>query len=134
MGEDKTQRAGWWASENAEFYTVGPCDTREQAIAEGAEDFEGGSFYIVEAGVHVLRFRADLLIEDQYFEKDGLFADEGGRADRRGDSKAADEELQQLLDGWLAKHAATFVRPNAFAWSRNEEFIPAGAVSGEMAA
>lgn len=126
-------KGGWWASHDGEFYKVGPLATREEALTEGAEQFGGRAFYIVEAGLHEIKFSAAAIIDDQYFDDDDLWYDSDG-ADRCGDSKVADAELQQLLDGWLAKHIGTFRSPTAFAWSRNEEMIPAGAVSGEISA
>ncbi|MBO9724341.1 MAG: hypothetical protein J7530_08200 [Novosphingobium sp.] len=125
---DKTN-GGWWASHDGEFYNVGPLDTREQALKEGASEFEGDAFYIVEAGLHEIKLSAAAVIERQY---DLWYEGEG--ADRCAGSAEADAELQQLLDGWLAKHIGTFRNPTTFAWSRNEELIPAGAVSGEISA
>lgn len=126
-------KSGWWASHDGEFYKVGPVATRKQILQAGAAEFEGFAFYIVEAGLHEIKFSAADLIEDQYFNAEDLWYD-GEGADRACDSTAADAELQALLDGWLAKHIDTFDKPTAFAWSRNEELIPAGAVSAEDAA
>ncbi|WP_313434327.1 hypothetical protein [Novosphingobium sp.] len=128
-----TRKGGWWASRNGEFYNVGPLETREQALKEAASEFEGDAFYIVEAGLHEIKLSATAVIERQYFEDEDLWYD-GDGADRCAGSEAADAELQQLLDGWLSKHISTFRSPTAFAWSRNEEMIPAGAVSGEISA
>ncbi|GEM_PF-4568342 len=127
------KNSGWWASRNGEFYTVGPLETRAQALDEGASEFEGDAFYIVEAGLHEIKFSAAAIIDDQYFDDSDLWYDSDG-ADRCAGSEVADAELQQLLDGWLTKHIGTFRTPTAFAWSRNEELIPAGAVSGEISA
>lgn len=128
-----TTKGGWWASHDGEFYTVGPLATREQALKEGAEHFDGFAFYIVEAALHEIKLSAAAIIEHQYFEDEDLWYD-GDGADRCAGSVEADAELQQLLDGWLAKHIGTFRTPTSFAWSRNEELIPAGAVSGEISA
>ncbi|MBB3940726.1 hypothetical protein GGR39_002383 [Novosphingobium fluoreni] len=130
----KDLQGTWWASRDGDFYTSGPHDTREQAIFAGREDFDGGAFHIVEAGIAPLRFSAARLIDQQYFEDDELFHPGASGADRRGNCKAADAELQEMLDAWLVRHADTFVAPTMFAWSRNEEFIPAGAVGEREAA
>jgi hypothetical protein len=125
---------GWWASRDADFYTCGPAPTREVIILEGRDDFDGEGFHIIEAGTQPLTFSASRLIDDQYFEQDELFSIEGDGADRRGNSAAADAELQEMLDAWLVRHADTFVSPTIFAWSRNEELIPAGSVGEQEAA
>jgi len=124
----------WWASRDADVYTSGPHDTREQAIFAGREEFDGDAFYVVEAGIAPLRFSGARLIDSQYFDDDELFHEDGPDADRRGNCKAADAELQEMLNAWLVRHADTFVAPTIFAWSRNEEFIPAGAVGEQEAA
>ena len=124
---------GWWASRNGEFYSVGPLETRKQVLKEGAIEFDGDAFHIAEAALHTIKLSAAAVIDDQYFDDSDLWFD-GDRADRCGNSAAADAELQQLLDDWLARHANTFVQPDAFAWIRNQELIPAGAVSAEDAA
>jgi len=132
MSKDLT--GTWWASRDADFYTSGPHETREAAIFAGREDFQGGEFYIVEAGLEPFGLDAAELIESQYFEAVGLFHGDGPDPDRRGNCKAADAELQEMLDAWLVRHADTFVAPTIFAWSRNEELIPAGAVGEQEAA
>lgn len=123
------EEGGWWASRDGDWYSVGPEASREAVIRAGIVDFDGDAFHIVEAYLVPIQFSAAELIDVQYFENDDLFHMDGGEPDRRGDSKAADAELQALLDGWLAKHSKTFASPTVFAWSRNEELIPAGAVA-----
>ncbi len=125
---------GWWASRDGGFYTCGPAPSREGIILEGRDDFDGEAFYIIKAATEPLTFGAARLIDDQYFERNDLFSTEGYSADRRGNCKAADAELQEMLDAWLVRHADTFVAPTMFAWSRNKEFIPAGAVGEQEAA
>jgi hypothetical protein len=130
-----TKSAGeWWASRDSDYYTSGPHETRDDAIFAGREDFEGEGFYVLEAATMPIRFSASRLIDDQYFESDDLFHADGGEPDRRGNSAAADAELQEMLDAWLTRHRDTFADPSQFAWSRNEEFIPAGAVGEQEAA
>jgi hypothetical protein len=124
-------KGSWWASRDGEFYTAGPYANREQAIVAGRQDFEGAGFYIVEAGSVGVSFDASRLIEDQYFENGDLFHSDGDGPDRRGNATAADAELQEMLDAWLVRHRDTFVAPTMFAWTRNKELIPTGAVSIE---
>lgn len=128
----KVATGTWWASRDGEFFTSGPHGTREEAIFAGREDFEGKGFYVVEAASEAITFSAARLIDDQYFDRDDLFHSDGDGPDRRGNSQAADAELQEMLDAWLARHADTFVSPTMFAWSRGKELIPTGAVSDEL--
>lgn len=113
----------WWAGKSEEYFGLGPVATREDAIAEGRADDPGAGFFIIEAAVHKVRFSADRLIEDQFFENDDLFDCDHVEPDRLGDHATADAELQVLLDGWVEKHRATFTQPNMFRASRNLEWI-----------
>lgn len=116
----------WWSGTSAEWYENGPFETREQAVAELC----GEAGYVVEAlppgqDVH---FSAEDLISAQYFEDNESFDFDHGEPDRCGPEaaiKAADAELQQLLDAWCEKHAGTFLRGNLFGGTRNEERIEA---------
>lgn len=131
-------KGGWWVSHDGEIYTDGPYETRAAAILAGGDLHGGDEFYILEGSLTSKPFslNAERVLEDQYFENDNLFSfvDDGTEPDRRGKWAEADKELQELLDGWLTKHRKTFVEPTVFAWTRNEEEIPAGAVSGEISA
>jgi hypothetical protein len=127
-----TAPGSWWSGRNPEFYTSGPHDTREEAILAGREEFEGQGFYIVEAAMIEIRLSASRLLDDQYFDSDELFHEDGREPDRCGNHKAADAELQDILNAWLLRHRDTFVAPSKFAWTRGAEFIPAGAVSDEL--
>lgn len=120
MSEDQ-EKWMWWSGPNDELYTNGPYLTREEAL----EALDGGWGYIVEAVSQKLRFSAEDMLETQYFENDDLFSGEGPNADRIGDNKDADAELQALLDEWTAKWAHTFISPTRFKGHRIEEAIEA---------
>lgn len=119
----------WWSGTNDEWYSNGPFDTRDQAVA--ALDGHGG--YIVEAQNGVIHFSADRLIQHQYYDDEDLFAyDYGDEPERRGPIaaiEAADAELQILLDSWLNRHRATFMPPVTFAATRNAEKVERDSVT-----
>lgn len=48
------QEWGWWASSNEEDYTIGPCDTRDQAIAEAISSEVGYDYSRKDK--HVMKF------------------------------------------------------------------------------
>lgn len=132
MPEPKPMRApdwGWWAGRNEEWFTVGPCSTREIAIEEARVEFDGEGFHIVEAVQGTVTLNAAQLLNAQYFDADDLFSPEdGAEPDRTGGADviaAADDELQALLDEWVAKWGRTFVAPTLFRGVRNGEFFAA---------
>lgn len=130
MSEAKTVSAAkweWWSGTNDEFYTNGPFATREEAIRE----LDGYGGHIIEAVKRTVKFSADQLIDAQYYEDDDYFSGEHGEPDRKGDWKAADAELQAMLDAWAEKWQHTFIAPEMFASSRNREEIAKDADSGE---
>lgn len=121
----------WWASSDAENYRVGPCDTREAVLTEGAAYYDGeGGFYIVEA----IQGSADRLIPNaaSFIEQaleaaadDGAFGDDGD-CSLRGqpeDRRAALAELDSAISAWVEKHRSILPTPWAFEASRNEEWI-----------
>lgn len=112
----------WWSGGDGEWFTNGPCATREEAIGELCG--EGG--HLVEALAGVVHFSAERLIADQYFEDDQGFDYDHSEPDRVGGADviaAADAELQALLDGWLTRWGHTFVKPSLFAATRNAEYV-----------
>lgn len=127
---DKTEWA-WWGGRTSEWLTIGPCNTREDAIAEGVREFgEGdGDFVILEGVMHSISLSANQVLEDAYEhwgDDSDLFSSESDYPEPQGskeDQKAAEDELQALLDTWLDKWRHTFPKPNMFAASRNEETI-----------
>jgi hypothetical protein len=121
----------WWAGLGCEYFTAGPFVSRADAVEVGAGEFDGDGFHILEAAQHQVRFSAERLIESQYFEDDDFFSGEHSDPDRIGGAdviKAADAELQALLDWWAARWRHTFVQPEMFAVQRNAEWIEPTAV------
>ncbi|MBB5697027.1 hypothetical protein [Sphingomonas yantingensis] len=114
----------WWAGRDEEWFDVGPCDTREQAIEEGHASHEDG-FHIIEALPGDLKFSAARMIDDQYYEADDLFDFDHTEPDRSGPHQEADAELQALLDAWTEKWGHTFVTPTMFRATRNGEHVRA---------
>lgn len=110
----------WWSGTNEEFFTNGPCDTREQAI----EELWGEGGYVVEAETMKIRFDAGRIIADQYFDCEDYFSGEYGEPERKGDHVAADAELQAFLDDWAGRWKDTFVQPEMFGSQGKTEFIP----------
>lgn len=118
----------WWAGDNEEWYSHGPFDTREEAVK--ALDGYGG--HVTEAIQQSVKFSADNLLDDQYFDGDDLFDMDRTEPDRIGGADliaAADAELQTLLDAWAARWQHTFAAPSLFAGTRNGEAIAAEAVA-----
>lgn len=114
----------WWSGTNDEYMTNGPFACREDAI----EALDGYGGYIVEAKRYPITFSAERLINEQYFECEDYFCGEYTEPARYGDADfvaTADAELQQLLDGWLAKWSVSFIQPEMFCRQRNDEYIPA---------
>jgi len=110
----------WWSGRDEEFFTNGPCDTREQAI----EELWGEGGYVIEAETQKVSFQGNRMIADQYMDCEGYFSGEHGEPDRKGDHVAADAELQAFLDDWATRWQDTFVAPEMFAKSSPAEFIP----------
>ena len=110
----------WYSGSTEEYFQNGPFDTRQEAV--DALDGEGG--WIIEAETYAIAFSAQRLIEDQYFEDNGIFDWDHLEPDRLQGAVEADVELQQLLDDWLDKWRHTFVQPNMFCRHGVAEFIP----------
>lgn len=121
----------WWAGRDEEWLTVGPCATRDDAVAEAISDIgEGeGDFVVMEAVLHAISFDAASIIDAAYerWSDDGdLFSLDHDGPEPQGsaeDQKAAETELQTFLDGWTDRWRRTFPTPNMFAASRNCETI-----------
>lgn len=113
----------WWSGPSDEWYSHGPFDTREEAVAALA----GDAGYVTEAHPPApIRLSAEQLLEDQYFENNDDFNFDHAEPDRRGDAAAiaaADAELQVLLDRWCDRAGHTFERGNLFGGTRNGERV-----------
>jgi hypothetical protein len=121
----------WWAGRDEEWMTVGPVSTRENAIAQARDDIgEGeGDFTIMEACMHAISLDAASILDNAYndwADNGDLFSSEHNAPEPQGtkeEQKAAEIELQVLLDAWVDKHRHTFPTPNMFAATRNQEWI-----------
>jgi hypothetical protein len=120
----------WYVGNGAqpENYSEGPFDTREIAIEVGREEFTEFGFTILEAfkGAFSPPSAADLMEEmlDRWSDDDMGREDcaefEGGK----DAIKAAEADLDALLNGWFQRHAAIMPKPWCFYASRNEEYFP----------
>lgn len=118
---------GWWAGTSDEYMNIGgPYDTREEAIAEGRAHQEGERFYILRAALmswaapdasHVLDNFVDDNI-DAFFEGDFPGFDGGKEAE-----KAAEADLQKVLNEWMDRHKAMLPPTTAFDGISDGEWI-----------
>lgn len=125
-----TAKWHWWAGRDEEWLTIGPCNTREDAIAEGLCGFgEGeGDFVVLEGVMHEIGLSATSVLDGAYdnWADSDLFWTEHDAPEPQGskeDQQSAQAELQTLLDGWVAKWRHTLPTPNMFAATRNCETI-----------
>ncbi|SOC11362.1 hypothetical protein SAMN05877809_105267 [Rhodobacter sp. JA431] len=139
-GAGQETRWHWYAGTDAEAYPIGPCASREEALAaavghDSFEDPSGGTpvaaIYIVEARTHDLRI-ADFIATEQMLElveeaPPNLFHlhedDEGPFFDAT-EAQQADllARLRQACDDWQNAHGLTFTT-HTFAETRNEELV-----------
>lgn len=133
----------WWASRDAEIYTVGPEDSREAIIqaARGDElgfnDDEGAemlTFYIVEARQDPLQLST--WVPDDMAERLLELADESYQNTETlcevdeppffpcSDAQRADlqKRIEQACADWQAAHGLVF-RTKTFTATRNEELL-----------
>lgn len=121
----------WWAGSNEEHYSLGPFTSRDEAIAEAEDYYDGDEgFFIIEA---VRASRAQLIPPAYRVIEDALecAADEGAFGedcdfDLLG-SKEEQREAFKALDGaladWLEKFGNILPHPYRFDASRNGEYI-----------
>lgn len=131
----------WWAGANEEWMTIGPCDTRQQAIDEAVQDGFGeiqgedgawrNAFYVCEARQDPLRLAnwigADTALEraDEDFANNYHLAEEDlgpwfeATAEQEADLCG---RLRKACDEWQRDHNLRFHTPT-FSASRNGEFI-----------
>jgi hypothetical protein len=120
----------WYAGSNEEWYQVGPCRTREDAVEQGRAMLGPDCrLFLIEGYAAALTISAEpLLLHWMENEAQDGFDAEHRECDRIGGAdeiNAADEELQELLTAWLGRWGNTFTRPNLFAETRNAEVLPA---------
>ena len=129
----------WYASSDAERYTIGPCDTRDQAIAEATamemgwqEDDDGAKmvFHVMEAT------KPDLILADHFDAADWFEQLENGSCFDLGDpdgdgilsiiSKEAGDDLEArvraVIRQWQADHKLDF-NVWAFSQTRSGEWV-----------
>lgn len=114
----------WWYGNSEDFYANGPYETRDEAIAEGTDEYdEGEGFFVIEAVSSDFELSAEQIIEDQFFNNDEYaFLSQSG-PERTAGADDADAELQRLLDYWVKKHRHTFRFETPFKKTRNQQFI-----------
>lgn len=122
----------WWAadSEDAEIFQ-GPYDSREEAIQVGETDFDGESFYVVEADKSVMSANfdgeryAERIMEDM-IENNGECFNEYGEADpwAKYDKphRSLGNAIEKAVEDWLAAHPG---KTWSFGTMRNGETIAA---------
>jgi hypothetical protein len=130
MTEEAQMETGdWWVGTSDEFMNIGgPLLSREAAIEEGRGHQGGDPFWICRATLHtwappsaesVMDLMADQ--SDEYWFDDGFPGFDGGK----DAEKAAEADLQQVLNEWFARHLGIFPAPTAFAASSATEQIDA---------
>lgn len=145
MTNTEKQPAGvwkWWGGVDEEVCTYGPCETKEQVIAEavadGAGEFqaEDGTWKV---GVHVVEARKDpLRLADWIVDIDDLLEraeDRVSDSDRSSEydnppyfdcTKAQQDDLANRIkaacDDWQTAHGLTFITWT-FSATRNHEHV-----------
>lgn len=132
----------WWAGENEEWMTVGPCATRDDVIAEATDarlgEFESETgrtmlgFTVVEARTDPLRL-ADWLVHDEVlvFAEDALLDSDRVNAEfdegpwfEASEEQQADliDRLKRACDEWQEAHGLVFA-PSTFSATRSQEHV-----------
>lgn len=120
----------WFAGSNDEHYTVGPCETRDEALMlAGDEDWD--VIYLVEARqdpVDMSKMIDGPDIYERWLEDDEELFDEDGRCCvdvKEHQLKDLSEMLVMAVRHWQAKHAIAPVK-YLFSATRNYEEIITG--------
>lgn len=128
---------GWWAGSSEEYMNIGgPFPTRDEAVRTGREWQGGDPFWIIEARLsewfppdasNVI----DIIVDnsDELFYDDGFPGFDGGKEAE----KAAEEDLQRVLNEWFQRHQGIFPAPTAFDGTANLEQIDASAIEAGTA-
>ncbi|OJX99076.1 MAG: hypothetical protein BGP07_03150 [Rhizobiales bacterium 63-22] len=118
----------WYAGPDDEVFTIGPCDTREEAIEE-AQGYGYEGFHLVEAVKDDIRLAdyigADNILEEAEERAYDLCDPESSESlfDVTGDQCAdLTARLRKACDEWQEAHGLRFV-PWAFTRTRNAEYI-----------
>lgn len=125
---------GWWAGTSDEFMNIGgPFATREEAIEAGRDHQCGDPFWIVEARLAVWSPPSAAAAMDEMADSsDELFYDDGfpGFDGGREAEKAAEADLQSVLNEWFARHQHILPTPTAFDGCSKAETIDARDTDG----
>ena len=127
----------WWASLDEEHYTVGPCSNRDQIIEAGREDFDGRTFFIVEAtkpdkrrliptAERIVCDALEAAADDGEFGEDGDF-DLLGKPE---DTATAFAEMDAAIAAWVDRWKRILPKPWKFSATRNAEAIVGGDTCG----
>lgn len=115
----------WWHSHNGGEEYYGPCDTREDAIAEGRDQADGESFIICEARKGGLRDFINGRVSEWLDDRN----DDQGPPDEAISERITDAQWKDL-DARLTEAAKQWADANnihdrvwAFAATRNDEDI-----------
>lgn len=128
----------WWAGRDEEHFSLGPFDTREQAIDEGRSEFyddEGPGFHIIEAAKRLLdvsKFMSAAQFVENLLERvDEDIIDEHGNEDGDPMLDPTPEQEKDLaamfkatFGAWQLKHKIV-VEPYVFTHTRHREHVPA---------
>lgn len=96
----------WWVSQNEEWFTNGPCNTRDDAISEGRAMFPDEPFYVGES-THLLNLRKPCIesmlerLENDLWDCTAF--DDGPLIDL---SKENEQKLQEMVCQFLRDNAA----------------------------
>ncbi|MBB4092650.1 hypothetical protein [Brucella pecoris] len=120
----------WYAGSNDEYYAVGPCDTRGNAIDEAHDNFgDDVGIHVIEAVKGEVRLRdyigANCAIEEA--EERAYDLRNPDSDDNIFDVSAEEEKdlvvmLKAACDAWQIKHNLHF-EPWCFTSTRNAEYI-----------
>jgi hypothetical protein len=132
----------WYASSDGEICTIGPCDSREEVIAEaeleelGLRQGENGGpdvlhFHIVEASLDLVDISQHLNIDnvacglcESIDEEHAFDGDEYPSEDAWTSEQEKDLELhlRAAVAAWQLRHAIE-IQPNKFTRERNQEEV-----------
>lgn len=119
----------WWIGMGDEYMNIGgPVATREKAIEIGRDYMAGDPFYITRAQLHAWSAPDAATVmddwvngTDEFWYEDGFPGFEG--PNQREREKAAEADLQEVLNAWFERHKDMCPRPTAFAWCAGGEWI-----------
>ena len=134
--DNKRPGMKWWAGSGDEFFSAGPCETRDEAIKEGCDNWGEGPFYIMQAEIASFSApRADAVLDLIADSTDDLFFEDGfpGFDGTVEEMKAAEDDLQAVLDAWLLRHPGIFPPATSFALHGAAERIEASATQETQA-